>query len=135
MDHRSIVQSTVVVLAGAVALVAGCAEHRQREARSQVVMGMADENDVQVSIDDVPASVRAAIESRLNGGTVREIERSTTNGVTRYEVEIATAAGSTSEFVIGSDGALVSTGEDEDEPGDIDDPDDDDDDDDDNDDR
>jgi hypothetical protein len=122
MKHREIVRFSVVLVAAGV--IGGCSEPRSSSPQGVVVA--ADENDVQVTIDQVPAAVRDAILARLNGGTVHEIERSTTNGVTRYEVEIANATGATSEFVLANDGALLREGDDDDD-GDDDDGEDDDD--------
>jgi uncharacterized protein YuzE len=64
--------------------------------------------ETEVSLADVPAPARAAIERETAGGTIDEIEevRSVTKGVTYYAVE-AKVGGKEWELEIGSDGTVI----------------------------
>lgn len=104
--------TALAIILAAPLLGSGCG-HLANEPAGDRLVQVQDENDVQVPIAAVPPSVRDAIEARLNGGRLNEIERSTENGVTRYEVDITPAAGGATEFVLASDGTLISDGDDD----------------------
>ncbi|MCA9279260.1 MAG: PepSY-like domain-containing protein [Phycisphaeraceae bacterium] len=69
-----------------------------------------DETDVNVTLDEVPAAVKATILANLNGGTITELERSTEDKETVYEVEVD----GTRDFVVAEDGTYLGE-EDDDE--------------------
>jgi len=60
----------------------------------------------EVSIDQVPPAVRAAIERELRGGKLEEIERETRNGRTVYEVEFK-RDGKDREIHVAEDGTVL----------------------------
>jgi uncharacterized membrane protein YkoI len=64
------------------------------------------DRDEKVSIDQVPAEVRAAIEKHADGATVKEIEREVEHGKTIYSVE-ATRGGQPIEFEVSADGKHI----------------------------
>ena len=64
------------------------------------------ERDERVSIDQVPAEVRAAIERHAGGATVKEIEREVEHGKTIYSVEV-TRDGRPMEFEVSADGKHI----------------------------
>lgn len=71
------------------------------------------EQESSLTIDQVPAPVKAAILKETAGGEIREIESGTRNGKTIYEVEFV-RAGQTIEIAIGADGAMLPVEEDKD---------------------
>lgn len=79
------------------------------------VQRMADD-DINVSIDAVPAAVKATILAQAQGNAIREIEMETKNGVTVYEAEVI-IDGQETDILVAADGKLLST-EVEDEEGD-----------------
>jgi uncharacterized membrane protein YkoI len=86
----------------------------------------ADDGEVRVSLDQVPAAVRAAAESRLAGGTINEVERSVQQGRVVFEFEIKGADGMF-DIAVAEDGTYLGTDDDDpDDPDDDDGPDDDD---------
>ncbi len=72
------------------------------------VTGLAngDEDEEKVSIDQVPAAVKATILKEAGGATIKEIERETKNGKTAYEAEWV-ADGKEIEIKVAPDGALL----------------------------
>ena len=82
-----------------------------------------------VTIDQVPAAVKATILKEAGDNTITEIEEETKDGVTVYEAEWLNADGKEVEIKVAADGTLLKTEiDDDDEEGDDDDDDDDDDD-------
>ncbi|MBZ0170985.1 MAG: PepSY-like domain-containing protein [Phycisphaerales bacterium] len=75
-------------------------------------------DDKAVTLDQVPRAVRVAILSRLDGGTITELERTTDHGRVLYEVDVRTANGVV-EFDIAEDGTFAGydndAGEDDDD--------------------
>ena len=65
-----------------------------------------DEDEEQVSINDVPQSVKATILANAVGGTVKEIERETEDGKVIYEAEVI-INGKEVEIKVGNDGELL----------------------------
>ncbi|MBI5865327.1 MAG: PepSY-like domain-containing protein [Planctomycetes bacterium] len=63
-----------------------------------------------LTIDKVPAAVKAAILKETAGGKIKEIEAETKNGKTIYEVEFV-RDGKTIEIAVAADGALLPHGE------------------------
>jgi uncharacterized membrane protein YkoI len=63
-------------------------------------------DDVEVSIDAVPAAVKATILAQAQGNAVREIEMETENGQTVYEAEVV-VGGKEVEIRVAADGALL----------------------------
>jgi len=66
----------------------------------------AGENEEEVSLDQVPAAVKATILKEAGGGTIKEIERETKNGKTVYEAEVI-IDGKEIEIKVASDGTLL----------------------------
>lgn len=67
-----------------------------------------------ITIAQVPAAVKAAIDRQAHGRSVGEIEKKTENGKTRYEVTLG--AGSEQQTIlISEDGKQVATSADEDD--------------------
>jgi len=66
----------------------------------------AEENEQEVTIDQVPAAVKATILKAAEGGTIKEIERETKNGTTVYEAEVI-LNGKEVEIKVAADGTLL----------------------------
>ena len=107
MTKRAFLCSWLVV---ATALVLGaCSDISGDERRGE---GAAEK----LSIDQLPAPVKAAVEREAAGGQVIDISKDTKQGQTSYEVKIA-KDGKESEIRIASDGTKVeaAAGEDDDD--------------------
>ena len=65
------------------------------------------ENEQEVSIDQVPAAVKATILEQAQGATIKEIEIETEHGKTVYEAEVVGDAGEL-EIKVAADGTLIS---------------------------
>jgi uncharacterized membrane protein YkoI len=91
-----------------------------------VATRQAMDGEAEVSIDKIPAAVRATIENESKGGTIEEIEVETEDGETVYEAEVI-IDGREIEIEVAPDGTLLGkeTEDDEDDDGDDDDEDDD----------
>jgi uncharacterized membrane protein YkoI len=63
-------------------------------------------DDVEVSIDAVPAAVKATILAQAQGNAVREVEMETENGQTVYEAEVV-IGGKEVEIRVAADGTLL----------------------------
>ena len=99
------VLAMAVVMAGAMATISGCKATCER----------CEEDDVVVSIEELPPEVRRTIEANLNGGSVRTIELSDDDGKRTYDVEVDGANGRF-EFEVAPDGTFLGMDEeDEDE--------------------
>jgi uncharacterized membrane protein YkoI len=101
MWHR-VIQSVVVVLL--VVGLCGCCkclrkQGEKKEAPAQVV-----------TLTDVPAPARAAIEKLTAGGQIRKIEKAEEAGKTVYDVE-ATVQGKDVEYDIAADGKILTSEE------------------------
>jgi len=66
----------------------------------------AGENEEQVSLDQVPAVVKATILKQAGNGTIKEIERETKDGKTIYEAEVM-IGGKEFEIKVAADGTLL----------------------------
>jgi uncharacterized membrane protein YkoI len=66
-----------------------------------------DDEDEELSIDKVPAAVKATILKESQGGTVKEIERETKDAKTTYEAEVIIGE-KEYELEIAADGTLIS---------------------------
>jgi len=62
--------------------------------------------EVEISLDDVPAAVKATILKAAGGAKITEVEKETANGVTTYEAEFV-ADGKEVEITVGADGKLL----------------------------
>jgi uncharacterized membrane protein YkoI len=65
-----------------------------------------DEGGQKVSIDQVPAAVKATILKEAEGGTIKKIESKTENGKTTYEAEVL-INGKEVEIKVAADGILL----------------------------
>ena len=64
------------------------------------------EREQQIAMRDAPASVKATIEQEAQGGSVREIEKSTEGGKTVYTAKVV-ANGQEQETLIAEDGQVI----------------------------
>jgi uncharacterized membrane protein YkoI len=109
MKHKHMVLIGVLLGAGVVVGIGAVATQR-----------MADD-DVVVSIDAVPAAVKATILAEAQGNVIQEIEAETENGVTIYEAEVL-IDGKETDILVAADGTLLAAEvDDEDEEADDDD--------------
>ena len=89
-------RSACVLFAGLVVTVAGCnTSHSERE-----------ENEVEVTLDQVPQPVRDTINRESGGAPVGKIEREQEKGKTVYEAKI-TKGTKTTEVKIDESGKVV----------------------------
>jgi uncharacterized membrane protein YkoI len=64
------------------------------------------DDEVEMSIDDVPAAVKATILAQAQGSAIREIEMETENGATVYEAEVV-IGGKEVDIRVTAEGALL----------------------------
>lgn len=64
------------------------------------------DGEKEVTLDELPAAVKATILAEANGAPIREIEMETENGKTVYEAEVI-INGQEVEFEVAPDGALL----------------------------
>jgi uncharacterized membrane protein YkoI len=87
---RMLISVTAAGVLGAVSIVAGAAQNKDRA----------------LTLEQLPAPVRATILQETGDGTIKEIMRETEGGKTLYEAEWI-AGGRTCEIEVTSDGALM----------------------------
>jgi len=75
-------------------------------AAAVVVRAGEDEDEQKVSLEQVPAAVKATILKEAQGGTIKEIERETKHGRTIYEAEVL-LEGKELEIKVAPDGTLL----------------------------
>ena len=97
--NRSIMSFVMAV--GLAALAAACASVKAGGARKQ------DEAE-HISMAELTAPARAAVEKLTAGGKIEKIDKELENGKTVYDVE-ATVNGRHVEYTIATDGAVVGT--------------------------
>lgn len=61
-----------------------------------------------VTLEQVPAKVKEAIQKEVKDGKISEIERDKDDGIVVYEVEYRTAKGEKFEMKLGEDGKVLS---------------------------
>lgn len=106
MKRKNVALVAVLVTVGVVVGIGAVATTR-----------MMDE-DIPVSIDAVPAAVKATILAEAQGHAIWEIEMETKNGQTVYEAEVV-IDGRETDILVAADGTLLGTEiDDEDEQGD-----------------
>ncbi len=88
--HRTIVTATFLVGAAGVAIG---------------VTARDTDHEIEVTLEECPATVQVTILAHLNGGTIMEIERTTDHGEVLYEVDVRVADG-VIEFDVAADGAF-----------------------------
>lgn len=81
----------------AIAALSGCASHE----------GSREENEVAVTMNDVPAAVRATLERESAGGKVTEVEKEVKNGKTVYSADMV-INGVEWDIAVAEDGAVIS---------------------------
>lgn len=96
---RSIVVFVMVV--GLTALAVACASNKAGRARKE-------EQTEHISVVELTAPARAAVEKLTTGGKVEKIDKEVEKGRTVYDVE-ATVNGKHVEYVIATDGEIVGT--------------------------
>ena len=84
----------VLIIAASAALLAGCANQGR------------DEQEVQVTLDDVPAAVREAIRTESGGAPVGKITRENEKGKAVYEARI-TKDGKTYDVEMDESGKIL----------------------------
>jgi CRISPR/Cas system CSM-associated protein Csm3 (group 7 of RAMP superfamily) len=62
------------------------------------------EVEKEVDINSIPAPVKAALERRLAGGTIRKVESVTAGSSISYEASVTTKAGKHTEIAVNPDG-------------------------------
>ena len=99
MNSLNTLVRTVAVVStlAACSFLVGCASMREEEG----------ENEVAVTMNDVPAAVRASLEHESVGGKVTEIERETKDGKTVYSADIE-LSGVTWDITVAEDGKVLS---------------------------
>jgi|APFre7841882793_1041355.scaffolds.fasta_scaffold14571_2 uncharacterized membrane protein YkoI len=88
--------ATIAAIASITTFV-GCASMREEEG----------ENEVTVTMNEVPAVVRASLEHESVGGKITEIERETKDGKTVYSADIE-LSGVTWDITVAEDGRVLS---------------------------
>ena len=96
MKRNHLILIAVLVACGVVVGVGAVATQR--------IMG----DDITVSIDAVPAAVKATILAQAQGNAIREIEMETENGQTVYEAEVI-IDGQETDILVAADGTLLGT--------------------------
>ena len=78
--------------------IAGCSmmHHKEKE-----------ENEVKMSISDVPAAVQATLKTASNGATIKTVDKEMKDGKTVYEAD-AMIDGKNYEILVSEDGKLIS---------------------------
>ena len=105
MKRKHMILVGVLVIAGVVVGIGAVATQRMTN------------EDIEVSIDAVPAAVRVTILAEAQGNAIEEIEVETENGVTVYEAEVVIDSQET-DILVAADGTLLGREiEDEDEAG------------------
>ena len=67
-----------------------------------------DDNEMKVSMSDVPQAVSASFQQKHPGATVKEVEKEThADGTTHYEFEFTTTDGKVQEVELDDKGAVV----------------------------
>lgn len=94
---RMFVSSLVVV----VPVIAGCASHEKGLDKDH------EDNEVTVTMADVPAAVRATLERESTGGKVTEVEKETKKGKTVYSADMV-VDGVAWDISVAEDGAVIS---------------------------
>jgi uncharacterized membrane protein YkoI len=69
--------------------------------------GTTIEIEQEVTLDSIPAPVRAAIEKKTAGGKITKVETVTRGKTTTYEATFTTKAGKTSEVAVNADGSVA----------------------------
>ena len=78
-----------------------------------IATGCATGSDEIVTLEECPAAVQQTINARLDGGTIKEIERTTDHGEVLYEVDVQGVDGVV-EFDVAEDGTFRGFEEDDD---------------------
>jgi uncharacterized membrane protein YkoI len=92
------------ILITVTALAAGCCHmHKEHE-----------ENEVKVSLNDVPAPVRATLDHESGGGTISSVDKEEKHGKMIYEADVI-SGGKNWEIKVDADGGLISKKIDEEE--------------------
>jgi len=63
--------------------------------------------EVKVTLDQLPAAVKATVQKEADGGTIKDIDKETEDGKTTYEAD-ATINGKPYEIKVAEDGSLIS---------------------------
>jgi len=96
MKRNHLILIAVLVACGVVVGVGAVATQRMMD------------DDIEVSIDAVPAAVKATILAQAQGNAIREIEMETENGQTVYEAEVV-IDGQETDILVAADGTLLGT--------------------------
>ena len=96
MKRNHLILIAVLVACGVVVGVGAVATQRMMD------------DDIEVSIDAVPAAVKATILAQAQGNAIREIEMETEDGQTVYEAEVI-IDGQETDILVAADGTLLGT--------------------------
>ncbi|MBS0198175.1 MAG: hypothetical protein JSR77_15585 [Planctomycetes bacterium] len=94
MKRSRLIATSVLV---ALAALCGCASHG----------GTHEENETAVSMNEVPAAVRATLERESAGGKVTEIEKEMKDGKTIYSADVE-IKGVAWDISVAEDGTVIS---------------------------
>ena len=86
----------------AIGLVIGCAGNHQHEDRDEE-----HEDEVKMSINDVPAAARETLRREAGGATITTVDKEQKHGKTVYETDVM-LSGKNWEIVVDGSGKLVS---------------------------
>jgi hypothetical protein len=88
-------------------LSAGCASQQQQQQKNAAKEEENEKNEVKMSINDVPADVRASLMKEANGAAIKTVDKEERNGQTVYEAD-AMVNGKNWEIVVDGNGKVVS---------------------------
>lgn len=74
-------------------------------------IAFAEDTEKKIKLKDMPAAVQAAVKEHSKGATIKGLAKEVENGKTMYEVELKTAAGTSKDLILDSDGKVISVEE------------------------
>ena len=98
--RRSMLLATVATLALSMSCAA-MGEDKEKES------GGADEKEVTMKLDQVPAAVQTTLKEEARGATIDEVDKISEDGLTVYETDVQ-IKGKSYEIQVAEDGTLVS---------------------------
>ena len=88
---------------GLLVLAAGCTQMRSHKESDEGD----EQNEVKMSINDVPAPVRQTLSQQDNGASIKHVDRETSNGKLVYEADVV-QNGQNMEIKVDPSGQIVS---------------------------
>ena len=74
-------------------------------------IAFAEETAKKIKLMDMPPAVQAAVKEQSKGATIKGLAKEVENGKTMYELEMKTAAGTSKDLMLDSDGKVISVEE------------------------